>query len=39
MIMKLDRDTREMLEITGIFIAALMVAPVAVFVLVMLFSL
>jgi len=37
--MKLDRDTKEMLEITGIIIAALMAAPVAIFVLVMLLSL
>ena len=38
-IIVMKRDTREMLEITGIIIAAVIAAPVAIFVLVMLLSL
>ena len=38
-IIVMKRDTREMLEITGIIVAAVMAAPVAIFVLVMLLSL
>ena len=35
----MKRDTREMLEVTGIIVAAMMAVPVAIFVLVMLLSL
>ena len=38
-IIVMKRDTREMLEVTGIIVAAVMAAPVAIFVLVMLLSL
>ena len=37
--MKLTRDEREMLELVGIIVAAVMVTPVAIFVLAMLLSL
>ena len=38
-VMKLTRDEREMLELVGIIVAAVMVTPVAIFALAMLLSL